>query len=81
MAGVRSIKNSVNRVYFSTHLVQLRRSLGFDEWEDVREQLVRVLWIGAVLDRAGKALWEEVRHQGECLADEAFHHDFAGCNR
>lgn len=61
MGGVACVKSSVHRVYFVALLVQLRRRLGYGEWEDVRERLNSVLWIGGVLDRAGQALWEEVR--------------------
>ena len=60
MGGVASIKNSMDRTSFVTHLVRLRRDLGIDDWEDVRERLENVLWIGKVLDKAGKALWGEV---------------------
>ena len=63
MGGVASIKNSMDRTSFVTHLVRLRRDLGIDEWEDVRERLENVLWTGKKLDKAGKALWEEVGRQ------------------
>ena len=62
MGGVASLrKNCLDHTFFIAHLVRLRRQLELYEWEDVKERLEHVLWIGRVLDKAGEELWEEVR--------------------
>ena len=60
MGGVASLQNCLDHTFFITHLVRLRRELELYEWEDVKERLEHVLWIGMVLDKAGEDLWEEV---------------------
>ena len=67
MGGVASTNNSVDRTFFVAHLVTLRRKPWLDEWEDVKERLEDVLWIGKVLDEAGKILWGEVRLTAKVL--------------
>ena len=61
MGGVASLQNNLDHTFFITHLVRIRRELELYEWEDVKERLEHVLWIGRVLDKAGEELWEEVR--------------------
>ena len=61
MGGVASLQNYLDHKFFIAHLVRLRRELELYEWEDVKERLEHVLWIGSVLDKAGEGLWEEVR--------------------
>ena len=61
MGGLASLQNCLAHTYFITHLVRLRRELELYEWEDVKERLEHVLWIGRVLDKSGEDLWEEVR--------------------
>ena len=61
MGGVASIKNGLDRTLFITHLMRLRYDLGIDEWEEVKERLQNVLWIGEVLDKTSKTLWEETQ--------------------
>ena len=61
MGGVASIKNGMDRTLFVTHLVRLCYDLGIHEWGEVKERLENVLWIGKVLDKTGKALWEETQ--------------------
>ena len=61
MGGVASLQNSLDHTFFVAHLVRLRRELELYEWEDVKERLEHVLWIGMVLDKPGEDLWEEVR--------------------
>lgn len=68
MGGVASTtNNSIDHTFFVAHLVTLRREPWLDEWEDVKERLEDVLWIGKVLDGAGKSLWEEVRLTAKVL--------------
>lgn len=68
MGGVASTTdNSIDHTFFVAHLVTLRREPWLDEWEDVKERLEDVLWIGKVLDGAGKSLWEEVRLTAKVL--------------
>lgn len=61
MGGLASLQNCLDDTFFITHLVRLRRKLELYEWEDVKERLEHVLWIGRVLDRSGEDLWEEIR--------------------
>ena len=61
MGGVASLQNNLDHTFFITHLVRVRRELELYEWEDVKERLEHVLWIGKVLDKVGEELWEEVR--------------------
>ena len=61
VGGVASFQNCLDHTFFITHLVRLRRELELYEWEDVKERLEHVLWIGRLLDKAGEDLWEEVR--------------------
>ena len=61
MGGVASVQHCLDHTFFIAHLVRLRRELELYEWEDVKERLEHVLWIGRVLDNAGEDLWEEVR--------------------
>ena len=61
MGGLASLQNSLDQTFFVTHLVRLRRELELYEWEDVKERLGHVLWIGRVLDKPGEDFWEEVR--------------------
>ena len=61
MGGVASLQNNLDHTFFITHLVRVRRELELYEWEDVKERLEHVLWIGRVLDKAGEELWEEIR--------------------
>ena len=61
MGGVASLQNNLDHTFFFTHLVCERRVLELYVWEDVKERLEHVLWIGRVLDKAGEELWEEVR--------------------
>ena len=67
MGGLASFDNNVNRTLFVAHLVKLRRTFDFDGWEDVKERLGRVLWVGKVLDKAGNLLWDEVDLAGRVL--------------
>lgn len=67
MGGVASTNNSIDRTFFVAHLVTLRRRPWLDEWEDVKVRLEDVLWIGKVLDGAGKSLWEEVQLTAKVL--------------
>lgn len=67
MGGLASVKDSMDRILFVTHLVRLRCKFGFNGWQDVKEGLERVLWIGKVLDEAGNLLWEEVDDAGRAL--------------
>ena len=67
MGGLASVDNNMNRTLFVAHLVRLRRKFDFDEWEDVKERLGRVLWVGKVLDKAGNLLWDEVDLAGRVL--------------
>ena len=67
MGGVASIKNGLDKTFFATHLVRLCVDLEIDEWKDVKERLESILWIGKVLDKAGKALWEEVQLTARAL--------------
>lgn len=68
MGGVASTTdNSIDHTFFVAHLVTLRREPWLDEWEDVKERLEDVLWIGKMLDGAGKSLWEEVRLTAKVL--------------
>ena len=60
MGGMASVENNMNHIFFTAHLVRLRQELGIYEWEDVRDRLESVLWIGRALDKAGKDLWEKV---------------------
>lgn len=67
MGGVASIKNGMDRTLFVRHLMRLRYDLGIHEWEEVKERLQNVLWIGKVLDKTGKALWEETQFTNTVL--------------
>ena len=67
MGGLASVKDSMDRTLFVTHLVRLRRKFDFNGWQDVKAGLERVLWIGKVLDEAGSLLWEEVDDAGRVL--------------
>ena len=67
MGGLASVDNDMNRTLFVAHLVRLRRKYDFDGWEDVKERLGRVLWVGKVLDKAGNLLWDEVDLAGRVL--------------
>ena len=60
IGGVASVKDGIDRDFFVAPLVRLSHGPGFDDWEDVKRSLENVLWVGEVLDEAGKALWEEV---------------------
>lgn len=59
--------NSIDHTFFIAHLVTLRREPWLDEWEDVKQRVQDVLWIGKVLNGAGKSLWEEVRLTAKVL--------------
>ena len=63
VGGVASVKNGVDRTIFLAHLARLRRQLGLDGWDDVKGRLESVLWIGKLLDEAGKGVWEEAELQ------------------
>ena len=67
LGGVASIKNGMDRTLFVTHLVRLCYGLGIHEWGEVKERLENVLWIGKVLDKTGKALWEETQNTSTVL--------------
>lgn len=40
--------------------MRLRRQFRFDERKDLKDRLDSIRWVGMVLDKAGKELWEEV---------------------
>lgn len=61
IGGAASLENRLDHTFFIAHLVRLRRELELYEWEDVKERLEHVLWIGKMLDKHGEDLWEEVR--------------------
>lgn len=67
MGGVASIKNGMDRTLFVRYLMRLRYDLGIHEWEEVKDRLQNVLWIGKVLDKTGKALWEETQFTNTVL--------------
>ena len=67
MGGVASIKNCLDKTLFVTHLVRLCGDLQIVEWKEVKERLESILWIGSVLDKAGEALWEEIRLTARAL--------------
>ena len=67
MGGVASIKNGMDRTFFVTHLVRLCYGLRVHQWAEVKERLENVLWIGKVLDKTGKALWEETQDTSKVL--------------
>lgn len=74
MGGVASIKNGLDKKLFVTHLVRLCIDLEIDEWKDVKERLESILWIGKVLDKAGKALWEEIQLTARALSCRCVDH-------